>query len=146
MGCTDRPAPLPGVSWALAWKGSVQSPGGDTTHQPSGRHQLHACSLPVANVKYYLNDFSDPMAYADGVNFTLWSLRLSYQEMPQLLLIVRTSPELPDARLRLITLQELVRLSALNVQISQVNHLPYSFNYISILLYIYIYIVLQLVG
>lgn len=79
------------------------------------------------------------MAYADGVNFTVWSLRLSYQEMPQLLLIVWTSPELPDARLRLITLQELVRLSALNVQISQVNHLPYSFNYISILIYIFIY-------
>lgn len=48
--------------------------------------------------------------------------------MPQLLLIVLTSLELPDARLRLITLQELVRLSALNVQIYQVNHL--SFNYI----------------
>lgn len=59
--------------------------------------------------------------------------------MPQLLLIIWTSPELPDARLRLITLQELVRLSALNVQLSQVNHLPYSFNYISVLIRIYIY-------
>lgn len=88
------------------------------------------------------------MAEADGVNFAASSLRLSYQEMPQLLLILRTSPELPDARVGLITLQELVRLSGLNVQISQVNHLPYSFNYLSILIhtYIYIYIVLQLGG
>lgn len=80
------------------------------------------------------------MAQADGVNFTALSLRLSYQEMPQLLLIIWTSPELPDARLGLITLQELVRLSALYVQISRVNHLPYSFNYIPILIHIYIYV------
>jgi len=64
--------------------------------------------------------------------------------MPQLLLIAWTSAELPDARLGLITLQELVRLSALNVQISQVNRVPYSFNYISVL--IHTFIVLQLVG
>lgn len=133
----DGPAPSSGASWAVAWWGSALSPGGVTTCQPRGYHRLHACSLPVANVKYSLNDFSDPLAYAAGVNFTASSLRLSYQEMPQLLLIAGTSPELPDARLGLITLQELVRLSARNVQISQVNHLPYSFNYLSILIHIY---------
>lgn len=51
--------------------------------------------------------------------------------MPQLLSIVWTSPELPDARFRLLTLQELVRLSALSAQTAQVNHLPYPVSYTS---------------
>lgn len=57
--------------------------------------------------------------------------------LPQLLFIIWTSPDLPDARLGFIPLQELVRLSALNVPTSQVRHLPSSFNYLSPLLHFY---------